>query len=253
MSDSDSDQAGVPLIEDISPSPEPQKKRKRNSEEEAEEPTKTAKKSKKKRPKKPQDIDDDALDSKLGVNHAIGHMDSQLMADHIAQRTRRFQPDLTEVEADDARLSGKDYIHSEDGPMTDNVPIEKHIKDTTEWTEPRTTDSLPEFLEKFAAPRRKKRGEKGRTLSDAPKVNGSPHTLVIAGAGLRAADLTRVLRVFQTKESMVQKLFAKHVKLKEAIQEVKGVRMGVGVGTPQRIFDLLEDGKSVPRLKEWLC
>lgn len=119
---------------------------------------------------------------------------------------------------------------------------EKHILDTTEWTAPRTTDSLPEFLEKFAAPRRKKRGEKGRTLSDAPKVNGSPHTLIIAGAGLRAADLTRVLRVFQTKESMVQKLFAKHVKLKEAIVEVKGVRMGVGVGTPQRIFDLLEDG-----------
>lgn len=123
------------------------------------------------------------------------------------------------------------------------MAVEKHILDTTEWTAPRTTDSLPEFLEKFAAPRRKKRGEKGRTLSDAPKVNGSPHTLVIAGAGLRAADLTRVLRVFQTKESMVQKLFAKHVKLKEALVEVKGTRMGVGVGTPQRIFDLLEDGE----------
>lgn len=105
MSDSDSDQAGVPLIETLSPSPEPPKKRKRNPEDETED-VKTAKKSKKKRPKKPKDIDDDALDSKLGVNHAIGHMDSQLMADHIAQRTRRFQPDLTEVEAEDARLSG---------------------------------------------------------------------------------------------------------------------------------------------------
>lgn len=108
MSDSDADQAGVPLIEDLSPSPEPQKKRKRNAEDELgrEEPSKTAKKSKKKRPKKPKDIDDEALDSELGLNHAIGHMDSQLLADHIAQRTRRFQPDLTEVEAEDARISG---------------------------------------------------------------------------------------------------------------------------------------------------
>lgn len=120
---------------------------------------------------------------------------------------------------------------------------EKHILDTTSWTEPRITDTLPEFLEKFAFPRRKKRKEKGRTLCDAPRENGSPHTLIIAGAGLRAADLTRVLRVFQTKESMVQKLFAKHVKLKEAVVEVKGTRMGVGVGTPQRIYDLLEDGE----------
>lgn len=110
MSDSDSDQAGVPLIDNLSPSPEPQKKRKRNPEDEAEEPaTTTAKKSKKKRPKKPKDIDDEALDSKLGVNLAIGHMDSQLLADHIAQRTRRFQPDLTEVEAEDARISGMVY------------------------------------------------------------------------------------------------------------------------------------------------
>lgn len=131
---------------------------------------------------------------------------------------------------------------------------EKHILDTTQWTAARTTDSLPEFLEKFAAPRRKKRGEKGRTLSDAPKVNGSPHTLVIAGAGLRAADVTRALRVFQTKESMVQKLFAKHVKLKEAVQEVKGTRMGVGAGTPQRIYDLLEDGESVlAEVKSRIC
>lgn len=108
MFDSDAEQAGVPLIKDLSPSPVPHKKRKRNPDDEVEssEPTKTAKKSKKKRPKKPKDIDDEALDSELGVNHAIGHMDSQLMADHIAQRTRRFQPDLTEVEAEDARISG---------------------------------------------------------------------------------------------------------------------------------------------------
>ncbi|KJY01903.1 hypothetical protein TI39_contig273g00002 [Zymoseptoria brevis] len=230
MSDSDSDQAGVPLIEDLSDSPEPQKKdasakRKRSAEDDEEvESKKDAKKLKKKRPKKPKDINDDALDSKLGVNLAIGHMDSTLMADHIAQRTRRFNPDLSTVEAEDSYIS------------------EKAIIDTTTWTEPRIATNLPTFLEKFAAPRRKKRGEKGRTLCDAPREHGAPHTLIIAGAGLRAADITRELRTFQTKDAMVAKLFAKHIKLKEAVELVAKTRMNIGVGTPQRVIDLMENG-----------
>ena len=39
------------------------------------------------------------------------------------------------------------------------------------------------------------------------------------------------------------KLFAKHIKLKEAIETTKKTRMGIGVGTPQRLIDLLENGK----------
>lgn len=39
---------------------------------------------------------------------------------------------------------------------------------------------------------------------------------MIAGAGLRAADVVRALRSFQNKESIVGKLFAKHIKLEEA-------------------------------------
>lgn len=113
------------------------------------------------------------------------------------------------------------------------------ILDTTSNTETRTTDQLPAFLEKFAGPRRSKKGSK---LLNAPEAKGSPHTLVVAGGGLRAADLTRALRKFQTKECMVAKLFAKHIKIKEAIETVKKTRIGVGVGTPQRIIDLLEDG-----------
>ena len=112
--------------------------------------------------------------------------------------------------------------------------------DTTAFSQDRVTDKLPDFLEQFAGSRRKKKGKK---LSDSPQEKGSPHTLVVAGAGLRAADLTRALRKFQTKESMVAKLFAKHIKLKEAIDTVKKTRMGVGVGTPQRIIDLLDDGE----------
>lgn len=42
---------------------------------------------------------------------------------------------------------------------------------------------------------------------------------------------------------MVTKLFAKHIKLKEAIDTVKKTRINIGVGTPQRISDLLDNGK----------
>lgn len=64
----------------------------------------------------------------------------------------------------------------------------------------------------------------------------------MAGSGLRAADLTRACRKYQSKEAMVAKLFAKHIKLKDAIEATKKTRMNIGVGTPQRIIDLLEDG-----------
>jgi protein CMS1 len=118
---------------------------------------------------------------------------------------------------------------------------EKAIADTTAWSKPRTKENLAEFLEQFAKSRRKKKRPK---LSDAPAEKGSPHTLVIAGAGLRAADLTRSLRKYQTKEALVAKLFAKHIKLKEAVETVKKARISIGVGTPQRIIDLLDNGRT---------
>jgi protein CMS1 len=241
MSDSDSDQAGVPLIEGLhSASPEPSKssaKRKRAADEDADgqqpEAKTESKRSKKKRKKTkaPKDVDDEALDTELGVNHAIAHMDPSLMADHIAQRTKRFQPDLSLVEAEDLRI------------------LERAIMDTTAFEKDRVAENLPEFLEQFATSRQpqkkgKKGGKKGSAagLDTAPSEKGAPHTLVIAASGIRAADLTRALRQFQTKECMVAKLFAKHIKLQEQIELCKKCRMGIGVGTPQRVLDLLDQG-----------
>ena len=101
-------------------------------------------------------------------------------------------------------------------------------------------EHLADFLQQFAGPRRKKKGQK---LSDAPQKKGNPHTLVVAGAGIRAVDLIRAVRKFQTKDALVAKLFAKHIKLKEAIVTVRKARINIGVGTPQRIYDLLENGR----------
>ncbi|GIZ38084.1 hypothetical protein CKM354_000151000 [Cercospora kikuchii] len=227
MSDSE-DQAGVPLIEPISDSdsPAPAKsksnKRKRETEDDAE--AKKAARKARRKAKKPQDIDDSTLDAEKGINTAIAQMDSRLMADHIAQRTKRFQPDLSLVEAEDWRLS------------------ESSIADSTSFEKYRVTANLPEFLEHFAVKKSGKKGSKGDGVSWSPKEKGSPHTLVVTGAGLRAADLTRALRKFQTKDAKVAKLFAKHIKMEEAVQQLKKDRINIGVGTPQRIMDLLDDG-----------
>ena len=208
------------MIEEVSVSPEPQTSGKRKREEDGKTESKRA--AKRKRSKKPKDIADDALDAEAGVNHAIAHMDSQLLADHVAQRTKRFQKDLSLVELEDIHI-----------PATG-------IVDTTDFGEQRTMDHLPAYLEKFVGKVTSK--NKKNRLEDAAKEKGTPHTLVIAGAGLRAANLTRALRQFQTKEAKIAKLFAKHIKLKEAIEEVKRTRMNIGVGTPQRVIDLLDNG-----------
>lgn len=57
------------------------------------------------------------------------------------------------------------------------------IRDSTSWKELRSTENLPAFLEAFAGENEK--------LDQAPKKCGSPHTIIVAGAGLRAADLVR--------------------------------------------------------------
>lgn len=57
------------------------------------------------------------------------------------------------------------------------------IKDTTSWQPDRTLDNLPDFLEKFSGG--------AEALKKTPKQKGSPHTLVVAEAALRAADIVR--------------------------------------------------------------
>lgn len=106
MSDTDDDQAGVPLIDSASdsgsPAPAPAAtKRKREAE-----PTESKRAAKRKKSKKPKDVDDEALDLEKALNHAIADMDSGLMADHVAQRTKRFRPEMSLVEVEDLHVPG---------------------------------------------------------------------------------------------------------------------------------------------------
>lgn len=51
--------------------------------------------------------DDSLMDLAAGLNKAFAVMDSQLLADHLAQRTTRFGADLSSVELSDLHISGK--------------------------------------------------------------------------------------------------------------------------------------------------
>ncbi|KAI0475819.1 U3-containing 90S pre-ribosomal complex subunit-domain containing protein [Xylariaceae sp. FL0804] len=169
-----------------------------------------------KRKKSAHEQEDMDLDLDAGLNNKIASLDSLLLADHLAQKMRRFGTELKPVE-----LSALD--------ISPNA-----IRDTTSFQDPRITDSLPAFLEAHA--------EKPENLAEAPKAKGSPHTIVVAGAGLRAADLVRALRKYQKKNNTVAKLFAKHIKIEESKQFLQKHRTGIAVGTPVRLGDLVESG-----------
>ncbi|KAJ5999090.1 Protein CMS1 [Penicillium sp. IBT 35674x] len=175
-------------------------------------PSKKKRKQKKKQPRE----DANAQDRKNGIDESIGRMDGKLLADYFAQRAQKLDKELSAVELNDLSVSDSTFL------------------DTSAYTEPRTLEKLPEFLKTFSP--------KGSDLSKASEQKGTPHTLVITGAGLRAADIVRALRSFQTKESIVGKLFAKHIKLDEAKQFLQRAQMGIGIGTPTRVSDLVESG-----------
>ncbi|CZS98229.1 uncharacterized protein RAG0_07032 [Rhynchosporium agropyri] len=206
-----------PLLERMSSSPEPEstkdssKKRKRGVVEQG-----AKKAAKRAKSKKVKTTEEDELDLEAGINKAFSHMDSQLLADYVAQRTRKHESDLSNIELEDKYL-----------PAT-------AIEDTTAWSQPRTLSNLPGFLEKFAGNSTK--------LWSASKKNGAPHTIIVAGAGLRAAEIAREMRKFQTKDATVAKLFAKHIKLQDSVKFLRSTRTGIAVGTPARLKDLMDDG-----------
>jgi protein CMS1 len=157
-----------PLLERLSASPEPAdsgpspKKRKLDTDGEQPSSKRAAKKAKNKKSKA--DGDDD-LDLEAGVNKSFASMDQQLLADYVARQTKKFESELTELELKDKYLPAN------------------AIRDTTSWDKPRDLANLPGFLEKFSGNSTK--------LWSASKKPGAPHTIIVTGAGLRAAELAR--------------------------------------------------------------
>merc|ERR1712054_488419 len=172
--------------------------------------------SQKKKKKANSSAHDDLYDTELGVNTLFAKMDNQLLADYLAQKLTRFGSDLSPIEISDLTLPAG------------------CIKDTSSFEKDRVADNLPLFIEKFT--------DKPDNLSRPQRKKGLPHTLIVAGAGLRAADLTRAVKKFHGKDNLVAKLFAKHIKIEEQVNFLKNKKTGIGVGTPARLADLIDNG-----------
>ncbi|KAI1766787.1 U3-containing 90S pre-ribosomal complex subunit-domain containing protein [Hypoxylon sp. FL1150] len=170
--------------------------------------------SKKRRKAAAYEEDEEYLDLEAGVNKKIALIDNLLLADHLAKKVRRFGTGLSPVE-----LSRLDISPS-------------YITDTTSFVKTRNLETLPDFLEQFTD---------AKKLGEAPKKNGSPHTLIVTSAGLRAADIVRSVRKYQSKNNTIAKLFAKHIKVKESVELLEKSRTGIAVGTPVRLYDLVEN------------
>ncbi|KAI9655842.1 MAG: hypothetical protein M1821_005277 [Bathelium mastoideum] len=174
--------------------------------------------------------EDHASGERNGVNEAIGHMDGNLLADHIAQCIKRFEPDLSSVELEDRYVPGNLVLYwllvvrsgTKDTDSRHYQNAQYTIRRIGVFREPQTTwHSILNITWK---------GQRLQLSFQALPTRVDVPTLLSS------------LRKFQSKDSMVAKLFAKHIKLKEAKDMVKRTRIGIGVGTPQRLIDLLDDG-----------
>lgn len=133
-------------------------KRKRSVNDERGEDSSTAKKTATEPAKRRPETDGD-------VDESIKHMDPGLLADHISKKIKRSFRDLSAVELGDKYLS------------------QRIFSDTTNFDAPRSLQNLPLFLEHIS--------DTKEDLSISGEEPGSPHTIVVAASGLRAADVTR--------------------------------------------------------------
>lgn len=161
--------------------------------------TKTTGPSSNKKPKtkKNPTAQDATLDALLDLDHNVNTifatMDPDLLADYVAAQTKRFGgDDLSLVELSDL------YVPA------------GAIRDTTTGNnnKPRTKENLADFLEANVGGEDTEKEKK--RLGTAPKDRGAPHTIIVTGAGLRAADLVRATRTFQKKDNVVAKLVSNY-------------------------------------------
>ncbi|KAG6376086.1 U3-containing 90S pre-ribosomal complex subunit-domain containing protein [Boletus reticuloceps] len=148
---------------------------------------------------------------------SVAAQPAQKLAHYMSTMQAKSFPEPTRLELDDICIP------------------ETAITDTTQWTESRSLDRLVDFIITVLPVLHKR-------LSQSSKSQGAPTLLYIAGAALRVADVTRVLkdkRLRGDKGGDVAKLFAKHFKLQEHVAYLKRSKIGSAAGTPGRVGKLL--------------
>ncbi|KAJ7632414.1 U3-containing 90S pre-ribosomal complex subunit-domain containing protein [Roridomyces roridus] len=151
------------------------------------------------------------------TERSITEQDPQSLAEYLSTLQSKTFSKMSSIELNDMHIPASS------------------IADTCIWTGPRTLDNLSDFIVKVLPSLRLR-------LSQRSKASGSPTLLFVAGAALRVADVTRVLKDHKLrgeKGGEVAKLFAKHFKLAEHVAYLRRTKVGSAVGTPGRIGKLL--------------
>ncbi|RMZ84329.1 hypothetical protein DV738_g521, partial [Chaetothyriales sp. CBS 135597] len=146
-------------------------------------------------------------------DESIAARDPALLSDLVAQRIKKHFTSLTSLEQSDLGLPSSAF------------------RDTTGFKDPHVAEQLPNFL------------TSNTSSPDSLKTcegTASPHTVVLAAAGMRVADLYRALIVFNTKEVKVGKLITKHMKLAQMTKYLQETKVGIIITTPKRLGDLIE-------------
>ncbi|KAB5595259.1 U3 containing 90S pre-ribosomal complex subunit [Ceratobasidium theobromae] len=153
----------------------------------------------------------------------------------LLQRTLvKAFPKLSDLERDDLRIP------------------ESALVDTTAFATQRTHATLTDFVTTTCP-------TLAARIAQRPKHRAAPTAIVLAGAALRVADLTRALRPLKGEsggeiakvcylalaraltDEASPGLFARHFKLKDHVAYLAKTRVGVAVGTPARISQLLAE------------
>lgn len=162
-------------------------------------------------------LDDADIGTGDDLDPEIAKMDPSLLADHVARTTKRCYKKDTAIELDEKYLPSSIFT------------------DTTGFKDDRRKDKLGNFLEFLVG------GERSQLTSPA-KETARPHTIILCQSGIRAADLARVLRTYEADGNAVVKLFAKHFKIEQQAVFLRKNKTGFGVGTPQRVSELIRTG-----------
>ncbi|KAI8520382.1 cms1 ribosomal small subunit [Branchiostoma belcheri] len=78
------------------------------------------------------------------------------------------------------------------------------------------------------------------SLVDPHEAKGAPLVIVLTGAAKRAVDLNRDSATFRGKARSI-KLFAKHIKVQDQVEQLSKQVVHLAVGTPARVATLVED------------
>ncbi|GAA5794883.1 U3-containing 90S pre-ribosomal complex subunit-domain containing protein [Helicostylum pulchrum] len=138
-----------------------------------------------------------------------------VQAEYVADRQKISLPKLSSVELEEQNLPESGFV------------------DNKNFKQEHVLEALPNFV-KFGVAGHKK-------LAKKPTVLASPVALIITHSAIRAVDLGRALKEFGTT-AKVAKLFAKHFKIEDQIYFLEHEAIHMGIGTPNRLQALVDQG-----------